>query len=58
VSNPTAEALGGFGDDVNEPPTAELVGGSIFTARQEQLGLDKTGLVIVMGAWAGTARLS
>src|SRR5262245_55395095 len=39
VFNPTDAALAGFGDDINEPPTAELAGGSIFTALQEQLGL-------------------
>jgi uncharacterized protein (TIGR03435 family) len=39
VFNPTDEALGAFRDDINEPPTPELVGGSIFTALQEQLGL-------------------
>jgi uncharacterized protein (TIGR03435 family) len=38
VFNPTDEALGGF-PHINEPPAAELVSGSIFTALQEQLGL-------------------
>ena len=39
VFNPTDEALGGFRDAINEQPTVELAGGSIFASLQEQLGL-------------------
>ena len=39
VFNPTDEALGGFRDAINEQPTVELAGSSIFTALQEQLGV-------------------